>query len=87
MLTHLLGVLLDQFFNVREHQDSCVWPLLHSVFAQRSNDVAFTRASWQDQARIAFIFSEPLIELVDGSGLIVTEHFKPISKMVGYSPP
>lgn len=29
------------------------------------------------------MFSKPLIELVDGSLLVVTEHFKPISKNGG----
>ena len=52
----------------------CAWPLLYGVFAKRSNDVALARASRKNQTRIAFVFTEPLIELVDGSGLIVTEH-------------
>ena len=40
MLEHFIGVLLDQFFDMRQHQDARFGIRLQSLFAKRGDDVA-----------------------------------------------
>ena len=75
MLAHLFGILADQLFDVRQHQDPCLRPVLKRVLAQRRHDVAFAGARWQHQSRVAGVARrEPRVKLIDGVLLIVTEH-------------
>ena len=41
---HLLGVLLDQLLDMREHQNLRLWPVLQGVLAQGGHNVAFAGA-------------------------------------------
>ena len=52
MLAHLLRILLDQFFDVREHQYARLRPLHHSILAQRGNNVTLACAGRQNQTGV-----------------------------------
>ena len=71
---HLLGVLLDQLLDVREHQDARLWPVLERVLAQGGDDVGLSGAGGQDKTRVAFVAGcKPVVQLLDGAGLVIAQ--------------
>ena len=83
MLAKLFGVLLDKFLNVRKHEDARLRPFLHCLLTKRRHDVRLTRSGREDKAGIAgLVLAEPIVKLVNGSALIVTEHH-PITSASG----
>jgi hypothetical protein len=45
VLAHLFGVLLDQFFDMSQHQDAGFRPLLQRILTLSGDDVLFAAAS------------------------------------------